>query len=255
MIPGELVTRRGRDRAQRRARDEQRCASSTPATGRSRSARTSTSPTSTTRSQFDRDAGHRLPARRSRGNVRALRARRRARRDAGRPRRRPPRARAADPPVSRIGRDRYGALYGPTVGDRLRLADTDLWLEVEEDRCVGGDEAVFGGGKTIRESMLQGTRTAAEGSPDLVITNVVVLDHTGVIRCDVGIRDGRIAALGKAGNPDIADGIDPDAGDRAEHRDRGRRGPDPDRRRDRLPRPLHLPADRRRGARGRRSRR
>ena len=81
--------------------------------------------------------------------------------------------------VSRIGRDRYGALYGPTVGDRLRLADTDLWLEVEEDRCVGGDEAVFGGGKTIRESMLQGSRTAAEGAPDLVITNVVVLDHCG----------------------------------------------------------------------------
>jgi urease subunit alpha len=112
--------------------------------------------------------------------------------------------------VSRISRERYGALYGPTVGDRLRLADTDLWLEVEEDRCIGGDEAVFGGGKTIRESMLQGTRTAAEGAPDLVITNVVVLDHTGVIRCDVGIRDGRICALGKAGNPDIADGVDPE---------------------------------------------
>jgi urease subunit alpha len=109
----------------------------------------------------------------------------------------------------RIGRDRYGALYGPTVGDRLRLADTDLFLEVEQDLCVGGDEAVFGGGKTIRESMLQGTRTAAEGAPDLVITNVVVLDHWGIIRCDVGIKDGRIAALGKAGNPDIADGIDP----------------------------------------------
>jgi urease subunit alpha len=111
--------------------------------------------------------------------------------------------------VSRISRERYGALYGPTVGDRLRLADTNLWLEVEEDRCIGGDEAVFGGGKTIRESMLQGTRTAAQGAPDLVITNVVVLDHWGVIRCDVGIKDGRIAALGKAGNPDVADGVDP----------------------------------------------
>jgi urease subunit alpha len=110
--------------------------------------------------------------------------------------------------VSRIGRDRYGALYGPTVGDRLRLADTDLFLEVEEDRCVGGDEAVFGGGKTIRESMLQGTRV--EGAPDLVITNVVVLDHWGVVRCDVGVRDGRIVALGKAGNPDIADGVHPE---------------------------------------------
>src|SRR4051812_5481482 len=107
----------------------------------------------------------------------------------------------------RISRERYGALYGPTVGDRVRLADTDLWLEVEEDRCVGGDEAVFGGGKTVRESMLQGVRV--DGAPDLVITNVVVLDHWGVIKCDVGVRDGRIAALGKAGNPDVMDGVDP----------------------------------------------
>ena len=99
------------------------------------------------------------------------------------------------------------ALYGPTVGDRLRLADTDLWLEVEEDRCVGGDEAVFGGGKTIRESMLQGMRV--DGAPDPVITNVVVLDHWGVVKCDVGIKDGRIVALGKAGNPDVMDGVDP----------------------------------------------
>jgi urease subunit alpha len=111
--------------------------------------------------------------------------------------------------VSEISRARYGALYGPTVGDRLRLADTDLWLEVEEDRCAGGDEAVFGGGKTIRESMLQGTRTSADGAPDLVITNVVVLDHWGVVKCDVGVRAGRIVALGKAGNPDIADGVHP----------------------------------------------
>ena len=106
-----------------------------------------------------------------------------------------------------VDRGRYGALYGPTVGDRLRLADTGLWLEVEEDRCVGGDEAVFGGGKTIRESMLQGSRTAAQGAPDLIVTNVVVLDHWGIVRCDVGIRGGRIVALGKAGNPDIADGV------------------------------------------------
>src|SRR4051794_40777048 len=107
----------------------------------------------------------------------------------------------------RITRERYGALYGPTVGDRLRLADTDLWLEVEEDRCRGGDEAVFGGGKTIRESMLQGTRVA--DAPDLVITNVVVLDHWGVVKCDVGIKGGRIVAIGKAGNPDVMDGVDP----------------------------------------------
>jgi urease subunit alpha len=104
-----------------------------------------------------------------------------------------------------IDRAKYGALYGPTVGDRLRLGDTDLWLEVEEDRCIGGDEAVFGGGKTIRESMLQGLST---DGPDTVITNVVVLDHWGVVKCDVGIRDGRIWALGKAGNPDVMDRVD-----------------------------------------------
>ena len=109
----------------------------------------------------------------------------------------------------RIGRDRYAQLYGPTVGDQVRLADTDLWIEVERDDCIGGDEAVFGGGKTIRESMLQGTTTRAEGAPDLVITNAVVLDHWGVVKCDVGVRDGRIVALGKAGNPDIADGVHP----------------------------------------------
>ncbi|MGH2840001.1 MAG: urease subunit alpha, partial [Solirubrobacteraceae bacterium] len=111
--------------------------------------------------------------------------------------------------MSRIDRRQYASLYGPTVGDRLRLADTELWLEVEEDRCVGGDEAVFGGGKTIRESMAQGTTTSAQGAPDLVITNVVVLDHAGIVRCDVGVRGGRIVALGKAGNPDISDGVDP----------------------------------------------
>jgi urease subunit alpha len=109
----------------------------------------------------------------------------------------------------RISRERYAALYGPTVGDQIRLADTDLWIEVERDECAGGDEAVFGGGKTIRESMLQGTTTRAEGAPDLVITNAVVLDHWGIVKCDVGIRDGRIVALGKAGNSDIADGVDP----------------------------------------------
>jgi urease subunit alpha len=107
----------------------------------------------------------------------------------------------------RITRERYAQLYGPTAGDQVRLADTDLWIEVEQDLCVGGDEAVFGGGKTIRESMQQGTTTRAEGAPDLVITNVVVLDHWGVVKCDVGVRDGRIVALGKAGNPDIADGV------------------------------------------------
>ena len=82
--------------------------------------------------------------------------------------------------VSSIPRDRYRALYGPTTGDRIRLADTDLWIEVTEDRCAGGDEAVFGGGKVIRESMGQSTATRAEGTPDLVITGAVILDHWGV---------------------------------------------------------------------------
>ncbi|MGY1774224.1 urease subunit alpha [Geodermatophilus sp. SYSU D00804] len=113
-----------------------------------------------------------------------------------------------------LSRERYAQLYGPTTGDRIRLADTDLLIEVEEDRCGGpgraGEEAVFGGGKVIRESMGQGRATRAEGAPDLVITGAVVLDHGGVVKADVGVRDGRIVALGKAGNPDTMDGVHPD---------------------------------------------
>ncbi|GGQ84230.1 urease subunit alpha [Couchioplanes azureus] len=112
--------------------------------------------------------------------------------------------------MSLVDRRRYAALYGPTVGDRIRLADTNLLIEVEEDRCAGGDEVVFGGGKVIRESMGQSRATRAEGTPDTVITGAVVLDHWGVVKADVGIRDGRIAALGKAGNPDTMDGVHPD---------------------------------------------
>ncbi|MBM7806798.1 urease subunit alpha [Geodermatophilus bullaregiensis] len=114
----------------------------------------------------------------------------------------------------RLSRERYAQLYGPTTGDRVRLADTDLLIEVEEDRCGGpgraGEEAVFGGGKVIRESMGQGRATRAEGAPDLVITGAVVLDHWGVVKADVGVRDGRVVALGKAGNPDTMDGVHPD---------------------------------------------
>ncbi|AUI51327.1 urease subunit alpha [Arthrobacter crystallopoietes] len=109
-----------------------------------------------------------------------------------------------------IRRSEYVASFGPTTGDRIRLADTNILIEVEEDRCRGGDEAVFGGGKSIRESMGQSSATRAEGTPDLVITGAVVLDHWGVIKADVGVRDGRIVALGKAGNPDTMDGIHPD---------------------------------------------
>ncbi|MEU8813109.1 urease subunit alpha [Actinoplanes sp. NPDC048796] len=115
--------------------------------------------------------------------------------------------------AGRLERSRYAALYGPTVGDRIRLADTNLLIEVEEDRSAGprpGDEVVFGGGKVIRESMGQSRATRAEGSPDTVITGAVVLDHWGVVKADIGIRDGRIVALGKAGNPDTMDGVHPD---------------------------------------------
>jgi urease subunit alpha len=112
--------------------------------------------------------------------------------------------------MTELSRSRYALLYGPTAGDRVRLADTDLFIEVEQDLCAGGDEAVFGGGKVIRESMGQSRTTRADGAPDLVITGAVVLDHWGIIKADVGIRDGRIVALGKAGNPDIMDGVHPD---------------------------------------------
>lgn len=112
--------------------------------------------------------------------------------------------------MARLSAERYAALYGPSLGDQLRLGDTDLWIEIEEDRTFGGEESVFGGGKSIRESMNQGTTTSAEGAPDTIITNAVVLDWWGVIRADVGIRAGRIVALGRAGNPDIADGVHPE---------------------------------------------
>ncbi|HVS28128.1 MAG TPA: urease subunit alpha, partial [Solirubrobacteraceae bacterium] len=115
----------------------------------------------------------------------------------------------ADPAPTTISRQRAAELYGPTAGDRIRLADSDILIEVERDDCAGGDQAVFGGGKTIRESMGQSIVTRAEGAPDLVITNAVVLDHWGVVKCDVGVRDGRIVALGKAGNPDTMDGVHP----------------------------------------------
>ncbi|MDT0345511.1 urease subunit alpha [Streptomyces litchfieldiae] len=116
--------------------------------------------------------------------------------------------------MSELDRVRYADLFGPTTGDRVRLADTDLLIEIEDDLAGGpgraGDEAVFGGGKVIRESMGQSRATRAEGTPDTVITGAVVLDHTGIVKADIGIRDGRIVALGKAGNPDTMDGVHPD---------------------------------------------
>jgi urease subunit alpha len=112
----------------------------------------------------------------------------------------------------RLTRRQYAELYGPTTGDRFRLADTNLICEIERDLAVPGDEAVFGGGKSIRDGMAQSSAaTAAEGALDLVITNVVILDPLlGVVKADIGVRGGRIAGVGKAGNPDVMDGVDPD---------------------------------------------
>jgi urease subunit alpha len=116
--------------------------------------------------------------------------------------------------VTELSRARYAALFGPTTGDRIRLADTDLFVEITEDRSGGpglaGDEAVFGGGKVLRESMGQARATRADGAPDTVITGVVIIDYWGIIKADIGIRDGRITAIGKAGNPDIMSGVHPD---------------------------------------------
>ena len=110
----------------------------------------------------------------------------------------------------KIDRGTYASHYGPTTGDRIRLADTDLFILVEHDATVYGDEAKFGGGKTIRDGMGQSaTASRATGSPDLVITNVVILDSSGIRKADVGVRDGRISAIGKAGNPGVMDGVSP----------------------------------------------
>jgi urease subunit alpha len=112
--------------------------------------------------------------------------------------------------MSRMERRNYAATFGPTTGDAIRLADTDLWAEIEHDYTVYGDEVKFGGGKVIRDGMGQSARiTRAEGALDTVITNAVVIDHSGIFKCDIGLRDGCIVALGKSGNPDIMDGVHP----------------------------------------------
>ncbi|MGL4444814.1 MAG: urease subunit alpha, partial [Alsobacter sp.] len=106
-----------------------------------------------------------------------------------------------------LSRAAYAAMFGPTTGDRVRLADTSLVIEVEKDFTVYGEEVKFGGGKVIRDGMGQSQRTNAEGAVDTVITNALILDHWGIVKADVGIREGRIAAIGKAGNPDIQPGV------------------------------------------------
>ena len=108
--------------------------------------------------------------------------------------------------MATIGRRAYAEMYGPTTGDRVRLGDTDLWIEVEGDYCLYGEEVKFGGGKVIRDGMGQCQRPAAE-VVDLVITNALILDYWGIVKADVGIKEGRIAAIGKAGNPDVQPGV------------------------------------------------
>ncbi len=109
--------------------------------------------------------------------------------------------------MTMIDRRAYAEMFGPTVGDRVRLADTELWIEVEEDRTRYGDEVKFGGGKVIRDGMGQSQQTG-EAVADLVITNALILDHWGIIKADIGIKNGRIMGIGKAGNPDVQPGVD-----------------------------------------------
>jgi urease subunit alpha len=109
---------------------------------------------------------------------------------------------------TRLSRAAYASMYGPTKGDRVRLADTDLFIEVEDDRASYGDEVKFGGGKVIRDGMGQSQATRAQGAVDTVVTNALILDHWGIVKADIGIKDGRISAIGKAGNPDIQPGVD-----------------------------------------------
>jgi urease subunit alpha len=114
--------------------------------------------------------------------------------------------------MASIDRRAYAETYGPTVGDRVRLADTGLIIEVERDFTLAagdyGEEVKFGGGKTIRDGMAQSQRTRAEGAVDTVLTNALILDHWGIVKADIGLKDGRIAAIGKAGNPDTQPGVD-----------------------------------------------
>lgn len=110
----------------------------------------------------------------------------------------------------KLTRFEYASLYGPTTGDQIRLSDTELWVKVEKDFTVYGDECVFGGGKVIRDGMGQnGTRTRDEGVLDLILTNALIIDYSGIVKADIGIKDGRIVAIGKGGNPDIMDGVHP----------------------------------------------
>ena len=110
--------------------------------------------------------------------------------------------------ANKISRGAYASMYGPTTGDKVRLADTELFIEVEADRTIYGEEVKFGGGKVIRDGMGQGQMTRAQGAVDTVITNALIVDHWGIIKADIGLKDGKIAGIGKAGNPDVQPGVD-----------------------------------------------
>ena len=147
--------------------------------------------------------------------------------------------------MATISRQEYVGLFGPTTGDRIRLGDTGLFVEIERDLRGGyGDEIVFGGGKSMREGMgMDNQVTRAGGAPDLVITNVTIIDAVlGVVKADVGIKDGRICGIGKAGNPQTMDRHHARPGDRPGHRRHLGRASDPDRRRHRHAHPFHLSA-------------
>src|SRR5947209_6952647 len=107
----------------------------------------------------------------------------------------------------RLERSVYADMFGPTTGDRVRLADTDIIIEVERDYCAYGEEVKFGGGKVIRDGMGQSQLSNRQGAVDTVITNALILDHWGIVKADVGIKAGRIAGIGKAGNPDVQPGV------------------------------------------------
>lgn len=109
--------------------------------------------------------------------------------------------------MSTVSRQAYAEMYGPTVGDRVRLGDTELWIEVEKDLTLYGEEVKFGGGKVIRDGMGQSQR-GSDAVVDTVITNALILDHWGIVKADIGLNDGRIVAIGKAGNPDVQPGVD-----------------------------------------------
>src|SRR5690606_29738403 len=142
----------------------------------------------------------------------ALRTRAVAHRDAGRARRRAHRLRLqrrrhGSALMARITRRAYAEMFGPTVGDRVRLADTDLFVEVERDLTVYGEEVKFGGGKVIRDGMGRSQRLAAEVA-DTIVTNALIVDAmAGIVKADVGLKDGHIWAIGKGGNPDIQPGV------------------------------------------------